>query len=219
MAIGLPASSHHFNNQTLFSAGRFNNFCKYASAHSARNATRWNFSDARFRLGVSISNLNRFRVRAIKEKTEEIKAPSSSSSSSSSSSPEEITEKFGLEVGLWKIFSSKEEEIKEDDKGKKSKGDQAKELLAKYGGAYLATSITLSLISFALCYSLISAGVDVQALLLKVGIATNETGEKVGTFALAYAAHKAASPIRFPPTVALTPIVASWIGKKVDNKK
>ncbi|KAK8655242.1 hypothetical protein V6N13_107830 [Hibiscus sabdariffa] len=26
-------------------------------------------------------------------------------------------------------------------------------------------------------------------------------------FALAYAAHKAASPIRFPPTVALTPIV------------
>lgn len=50
-----------------------------------------------------------------------------------------------------------------------------------------------------------------------MGIATNETGEKVGTFALAYAAHKAASPIRFPPTVALTPIVASWIGKKVDQ--
>lgn len=49
-----------------------------------------------------------------------------------------------------------------------------------------------------------------------MGIATNETGEKVGTFALAYAAHKAASPIRFPPTVALTPIVAAWIGKKVD---
>lgn len=50
--------------------------------------------------------------------------------------------------------------------------------------------------------------------LWQVGIATDETGGKVGTFALAYAAHKAASPIRFPPTVALTPIVASWIGKK-----
>ena len=36
----------------------------------------------------------------------------------------------------------------------------------------------------------------------------------MGTFALAYAAHKAASPIRFPPTVALTPIVARWFGKK-----
>ncbi|OIT37132.1 PREDICTED: uncharacterized protein LOC109241199 [Nicotiana attenuata] len=149
---------------------------------------------------------NKFKVRALKEKTEEIE------------SPEEITKKYGLEVGLWKIFSSKEEG-EEENKEKKSKGDQAKELLAKYGGAYLATSITLSLISFALCYALINAGVDVQSLLQKVGISTDETGEKVGTFALAYAAHKAASPIRFPPTVALTPIVASWIGKKADKEK
>ncbi|GFZ20237.1 FAM210B-like protein, putative [Actinidia rufa] len=142
----------------------------------------------------------------------------SNSSSSSSSSAEEITQKYGLEAGLWKIFSSKEEG-KEESEGNKSKGNQAKELLAKYGGAYLATSITLSLISFSLCYALISAGIDVQALLQKVGISTNEAGEKVGTFALAYAAHKAASPIRFPPTVALTPIVASWIGKKADKGK
>ncbi|MBA0729270.1 hypothetical protein Golax_004511, partial [Gossypium laxum] len=85
---------------------------------------------------------------------------------------------------------------------------KSKELLAKYGGAYLATSITLSLIS-SLCYALISAGIDVQALLQKVGISTDVTGEKVGTFALAYAAHKAASPMRFPPTVSLTPVVAS----------
>lgn len=49
-------------------------------------------------------------------------------------------------------------------------------------------------------------------------MSVDETGEKVGTFTLAYAAHKAASPIRFPPTVALTPVVAaSWIGKKVDK--
>lgn len=65
------------------------------------------------------------------------------------------------------IFSSKEEE-KEGDEKTKSKGDQAKELLTKYGGAYLATSIVLSLISFALCYALINAGVDVQSLLQKV---------------------------------------------------
>ncbi|KAL7154137.1 hypothetical protein ABFS83_04G214800 [Erythranthe nasuta] len=157
----------------------------------------------------SNSNYNRLRVRSVKEKTEEIKTPSSS--------PEEITKKYGLEAGLWKIFSSKETDGETNET--KSKGSQAKELLAKYGGAYLATSITLSLISFGLCYALINAGVDVPALLQKVGISTNETGEKVGTFALAYAAHKAASPIRFPPTVALTPVVASWIGKKVDKEK
>ncbi|PPD73524.1 hypothetical protein GOBAR_DD29549 [Gossypium barbadense] len=152
-----------------------------------------------------------YQIKAIKEKAEEIQTPPSSSSSSS---VDEVTKKYGVEVGLWKIFSSKEE-----GEQKKSKGDQAKELLAKYGGAYLATSITLSLISFSLCYALISAGVDVQALLQKVGISTDATGGKVGTFALAYAAHKAASPIRFPPTVALTPIVAGWIGKKVEKDK
>ncbi|KAJ8641570.1 hypothetical protein MRB53_018264 [Persea americana] len=142
-----------------------------------------------------------FRCRALQETKDPKTDPSA----------EEITQKFGLEAGLWKIFSS--EEGKEETK-EKSKTDQAKELLAKYGGAYLATSISLSLISFSLCYALVSLGIDVQALLQKVGISTNEAGEKVGTFALAYAAHKAASPIRFPPTVALTPIVASWIGKK-----
>ncbi|KAD7477764.1 hypothetical protein E3N88_00900 [Mikania micrantha] len=165
--------------------------------------------NALFTNSSSISSTRRIRrnleIKAIKEETQ---------TTSSSSSPDEITQKYGLEVGLWKIFSSKEDG---DGDVKKSKGYQAKELLAKYGGAYLATSITLSLISFSLCYALIAAGVDVQALLQKVGISANETGEKVGTFALAYAAHKAASPIRFPPTVALTPIVASWIGKKVDK--
>ncbi|XP_078172186.1 FAM210B-like protein [Carex rostrata] len=147
-------------------------------------------------------NGKRVKLQAVQETKEEAKA---------SPSPEETTEKFGLEYGLWKIFSSKEK----DAEGKeKSKTDQAKELLAKYGGAYLATSITLSIISFGLCYFLVSAGIDVHSLLSKIGITTDETGGKVGTFALAYAAHKAASPIRFPPTVALTPIVANWIGKK-----
>ncbi|PIA28111.1 hypothetical protein AQUCO_07200026v1 [Aquilegia coerulea] len=154
--------------------------------------------------------LKSFKVKALKEKTEETKTTNSSSSSSNST--DEFTEKFGLEAGLWKIFNSKDEG--KEGEGEKSKGDQAKELLAKYGGAYLVTSITLSLISFTLCYVLVSSGIDVQALLQKVGISASETGEKVGTFALAYAAHKAASPIRFPPTVALTPIVAGWIGKK-----
>uniref|UniRef100_A0ACD5UR96 Uncharacterized protein n=1 Tax=Avena sativa TaxID=4498 RepID=A0ACD5UR96_AVESA len=147
----------------------------------------------------------RRRLSAVKETKEE-----------EAKTAEEITEKYGLEFGLWKIFSSKEEEGGEEgEEGKKTKSrtDQAKDLLAKYGGAYLATSITLSIISFTACYLLINAGVDVQQLLSKIGIATDEAGGKVGTFALAYAAHKAASPIRFPPTVALTPVVANWIGK------
>ena len=66
-----------------------------------------------------------------------------------------------------KIFSSKEEG-EEDGEKTQSKGDQANELLAEHGGAYLATSVTLSLISFSLCYALHSADIDVQTLLQDV---------------------------------------------------
>ena len=52
---------------------------------------------------------------------------------------------------------------------------------------------------------------------LQIGISVTSTSEQVGVFALAYAVHKAASPIRFPPTVALTPIVARWMGKDVSK--
>lgn len=68
--------------------------------------------------------------------------------------------------------------------------------------------------SFTLCYLMVENGVDVAALLGRVGLTVTGTSEKVGTVALAYAAHKAASPIRFPPTVALTPLVARMMGKE-----
>lgn len=124
------------------------------------------------------------------------------------SDAESTTEKWGLEAGLFKVFTNK------DDKGNKTKGQQAKELLTRYGSAYLITSISFAIVSFTLCYALISSGVDVPSLLQRVGLKPSDTSEKVGTFAIAYAAHKALSPVRFPPTVALTPVVAKIIGKK-----
>ena len=117
-------------------------------------------------------------------------------------SVEETTEKYGLEAGLFQSLQSGDG------------GASAKDLLAKYGVAYLATSIPLAAVSFALCYFLVDNGVDVAGLLSNVGINVGETGEKAGTVAIAYAAHKAASPIRFPPTVLLTPYVAKLIGKE-----
>mmetsp|Transcript_111522 Transcript_111522/g.310556 ORF Transcript_111522/g.310556 Transcript_111522/m.310556 type:complete len:397 (-) Transcript_111522:143-1333(-) len=89
----------------------------------------------------------------------------------------------------------------------------AKELLKNYGIAYLLTSISLSLVSFTVMYTLVSRGVDVPALLAMLGIQYSATGQQVGTVALAYALHKAASVVRFPPTVALTPVVARLLGK------
>jgi hypothetical protein len=127
-----------------------------------------------------------------------------SASTEEDASLEETTEKYGLEVGIFESMK------------KKDGGDSAKSLLQKYGIAYLATSIPLAALSFALCYTLVDNGVDVAALLAKVGIdnAGGAGAETAGTAALAYAFHKAASPIRFPPTVMLTPLVAKWIGKE-----
>lgn len=135
-------------------------------------------------------------------KTEE---ETKSESVASTPSVEETTEKFGLEAGLFQSLKSND-------------GASAKSLLAKYGVAYLATSIPLAIVSFAICYALVDNGVDVGALLAKVGIEAGDNGEKAGTFAIAYAAHKAASPIRFPPTVLLTPVVAKLIGKEPNEE-
>lgn len=121
-------------------------------------------------------------------------------------SVEETTEKFGLEVGLL-------ESLKQKDGGA-----TAKSLLKRYGIAYLATSIPLALVSFAICYALVDNGVDVGGFLSNIGIEVNQGTETAGTFAIAYAAHKAASPIRFPPTVLLTPVVAKLIGKEPEEE-
>jgi len=56
------------------------------------------------------------------------------------------------------------------------------------------------------------------ALLERVGIQVSSTSETVGTVGIAYVAHKAASPIRFPTTVALTPIVAKRLFGKTDEE-
>ncbi len=115
---------------------------------------------------------------------------------------EEATKKFGFEVGFFKSLTNKDANVK------------PQELLKKYGIAYLVTSISFAIISYGICYVLVSTGVDVTALLEKVGIKATAMASNAGTAGIAYAIHKAASPIRFPPTVALTPVVAEWLGKK-----
>ena len=119
---------------------------------------------------------------------------------------DETVKKSGLEAGLWKSFTSKGTNVK------------PKELLKKYGIAYLATSISLAVVSYSVCFLLVDNGVDVAALLGKIGIQSSDVAANAGTAGIAYAIHKAASPIRFPPTVALTPLVASWIGKEPNEE-
>eukprot|EP00322_Chrysochromulina_rotalis_P006287 CAMPEP_0115864818 /NCGR_PEP_ID=MMETSP0287-20121206/19398_1 /TAXON_ID=412157 /ORGANISM="Chrysochromulina rotalis, Strain UIO044" /LENGTH=264 /DNA_ID=CAMNT_0003319303 /DNA_START=21 /DNA_END=816 /DNA_ORIENTATION=- len=123
--------------------------------------------------------------------------------------PEEVVQKYGLEAGLFSALrkgggaGGDGNDGKDGEDGKVTAG----QLLKRYGGAYLLTSTSFAIVSFTFCYLAVDNGVDVAALLSKVGLEVI-VPEQAGTIGLAYAIHKAASPIRFPPTVALTPVVA-----------
>lgn len=45
-----------------------------------------------------------------------------------------------------------------DEPGTLTRTEQAKQLLTQYGSAYLITSISFAIVSFALCYAAITAG-------------------------------------------------------------
>ena len=92
-----------------------------------------------------------------------------------------------------------------------------KTLLKRFGVAYLASSIFLSICSFTLFYELLKRGLDVGKFLAAIGI-TVPQGKYYGAAALAYGLHKAASPIRFPPTLLLTQTLGRLIGKDVTEE-
>ena len=117
-------------------------------------------------------------------------------------SDDQVAERYGFEVALWQAFKTS---------GKESGMVKAGELFKRYGPAYMLTSTSLALVSYAGCYAAVSRGVNVAALLSRFGMAASASSEKVGTASLAYVLHKAASPVRFPPTVVLTPVVARRI--------
>lgn len=89
-----------------------------------------------------------------------------------------------------------------------------KNLLKRYGFAYLFSSITLSICSYTLFYELVKRDMDVEGFLSNLGISIPQS-KYYGAAALAYALHKAASPIRFPPTLLLTQLFGKLMGKQV----
>ena len=85
---------------------------------------------------------------------------------------QETVEKSGVEGGLFSIFTG--------DGDAKEKATTAGDLLKQYGGAYLLTSTSFAIVSFAICYTLVSNGVDVAGLL---GGAEDHFDSSEGTFA------------------------------------
>jgi hypothetical protein len=94
--------------------------------------------------------------------------------------------------------------------------DRAKNFAVEYGPVGIVTHTVLSLISFCVIYIGVSNGVDVESILHSMGFPSSGlhgTANSAGTLVLAYTAYKLASPIRWPFTFAVTPIIARVLRK------
>ncbi|KAA8494277.1 hypothetical protein FVE85_4252 [Porphyridium purpureum] len=124
-----------------------------------------------------------------------------------------------------KLKSDDPEQEAQSQKENRSKAEQAKQLAMTYGPAFFLTSAGSSVISISAWYLIVRSGVDVAATMEAIGdyLGTTPIGRpavfdrispEMSAFALAYIAHKASSPLRFPLVVAALPFVAKLIGKK-----
>lgn len=79
-----------------------------------------------------------------------------------------------------------------------------KAFFARYGRTGLVVYFAVSTLSLSSIYSAVYFGVDVHSLLKRVGWEDNKWLNSAGTFAVAYAIHKALLPVRLVVTAGLT---------------
>lgn len=85
-------------------------------------------------------------------------------------------------------------------------------IFAAYGSTAVVFHTTISLTSLGICYTIVSSGIDMVALLEKVGIASeaglgSTLASGASTFVIAYACHKVFMPVRIFLTVTCTPVI------------
>lgn len=101
-----------------------------------------------------------------------------------------------------------------DAEEKQSKAQQLKKVFREYGAVGVGLHIGISLVSLGTFYLLISSGVDVPAVLLKLGLGESLVQSKVatgtGTFVVAYAIHKLFAPVRISMTLVSAPLVVRY---------
>ncbi|KAM3921803.1 protein FAM210B, mitochondrial [Leptodactylus fuscus] len=103
---------------------------------------------------------------------------------------------------------------KDPDGQKPSKTQQLKRVFKEYGGVAVAFHVGISLVSLGIFYALVSSGLDVPSLLLKIGFSEAMVQSKLAagtsTFVLAYAVHKLFAPARISITVVSVPFLVRY---------
>ncbi|XP_042367312.1 protein FAM210B, mitochondrial isoform X1 [Plectropomus leopardus] len=105
----------------------------------------------------------------------------------------------------------------EPEEGKPNKTQQLKKVFKEYGAVGVCFHIGISLMSLGMFYLLISSGIDMAAVLCKVGFSEAVVRSKMAagtsTFVLAYAIHKLFAPVRISITLVSVPLIVRYFRK------
>ncbi|XP_054130915.1 protein FAM210B, mitochondrial [Melozone crissalis] len=100
---------------------------------------------------------------------------------------------------------------------KLNKSQQLKQIFKEYGAVGVSFHVGISLVSLGIFYLAVSSGVDMSAVLLKLGFSEASLQSRMAagtsTFVLAYAVHKLFAPVRISITVVSVPFVVRYCRK------
>ncbi|NWI93529.1 F210B protein, partial [Pitta sordida] len=97
---------------------------------------------------------------------------------------------------------------------KLNKSQQLKQVFKEYGAVGVSFHVGISLVSLGIFYLVVSSGVDMSAVLLRLGFSDSslQSGVAAGTstFVVAYAVHKLFAPVRISITVVSVPFLVRY---------
>lgn len=100
---------------------------------------------------------------------------------------------------------------------KPNKTQQLKKVFREYGAVGVSFHIGISLMSLGMFYLLISSGIDMAAVLCKLGfseaVVRSQMAAGTSTFVLAYAIHKLFAPVRISITLVSVPFIVRYFRK------
>ncbi|NWX20224.1 F210B protein, partial [Aegotheles bennettii] len=100
---------------------------------------------------------------------------------------------------------------------KLNKSQQLKQVFKEYGAVGVSFHVGISLVSLGIFYLAVSSGVDMTAVLTKLGFSESSLQSKMAagtsTFVLAYAVHKLFAPVRISITVVSVPFIVRYCRK------
>ncbi|XP_034725213.1 protein FAM210B, mitochondrial [Etheostoma cragini] len=106
---------------------------------------------------------------------------------------------------------------REPEGEKPNKTQQLKKVFKEYGAVGVSFHIGISLMSLGMFYLLLSSGIDMTAVLCKVGFSEAVVQSKMAagtsTFVLAYAVHKLFAPVRISITLVSVPLIVRYFRK------